>query len=1293
MIMKGILLLITFCCSLVLRAQEQVEPHFQHINTRGHIVKVLSRDRDGVMWLGTTSGLLSLPQLESRNPQTYDRRHPDLNASIRNIQCDSLGHLWITTNDNDNLRYRPADNGFERMDTATFLRHGAAFSKDYHLLVDLTGSGWIWKDGTLAHFTAGSDQEHTMLRQPAHSIRFVSRSADGVLVVCTDEALHFLSASSGRILHATPLPTQNRVHQLYAAPDGVIWLNYFSRIERFDYRTRQWLAPITLPSQVRSITIDDKGLFWVATNSDGIYIFDRQGQTRQHLRHNPWDASSLLSDAVHLVYYDPALRAIWVTYTKGGMSVCNPHNSSFITHSITNPAAPHLLTDVISLTEAANQSGIYVGMENRGAYFRPHDSQQWRQVLADASVISLYSESDGTLWAGLYSQGLVRIDPSGHRTTYFSTGSPFAITRTGQEILVALLARGIWSLDPRTGNVQDTHIGPLYAYDIRQYGSTTYAATTEGLYRRDGSQSWQCLHTGNYRSLRIDSRGYIWLLGGEGSEGLSVFDPQGDPVDVPLGLDRAPLRSIECDDQDRIWIMYDNVLLQLGHSAASPSELTCNSTTVNHDADNIYYNFNSSTLDHQGNLWLGSSQGYQCFGNVAALTSETSPSLQPFRLVLGSLSINDITVCPGSQQFGHEILQGDILHTHHLELRHNENNLILEFSHVDGGFLDNESYLYQLRGLSDQWHPVKDNMISLSSLPSGHYELLLCSRNVEAKTLLTIHIAPPLWNTWWAWLLYALLLAGLGLWAWRNYTHRRHLRAKVQQMQLRQQQETHINEMKLRFFTNISHDLRTPLSLIISPIEELIADASLTAHRSTLQMIHRNAQLLHHLVSQILDFRRLEFGREQVNLSYGDIVSLVSGVCQSFVVKAQKENIQFAFRPSAERIDTLFDNDKTTKILMNLLSNAFKFTPSSGAIAVAMQLHGDEIFITVTDSGVGIPDTDKPHIFDRFYQSEHSHQDQVGSGIGLHIAREYTRLQGGDITVADNPEGVGTQFCVTIPLRKQEQLAVAQPVEVQQLVADEAPASEPEGVRLLLVDDNPDFLSYLSQSLSAHYQVTCASNGQQAWQLLQEQDIDILVSDVMMDQMDGLELCRRVKTNLSTSHIAVVLLTAKSLSTDELAGLEAGADDYITKPFHMDILRQRVARLVEQHQQHQHRFANEVDISPSDITITSLDQQLIEHAIAVIEAHIEDPEFGVEQLSEELNMHRSNLYKKLQHITGQTPIQFIRLIRLKRGRQLLEQSGMYISEVAYRVGFNSPRLFSRYFKEAFGFSPSDMGNS
>lgn len=1289
--MRRIILFIAFILTIALHAQELLEPHFQHINTKGHIVKAFARDRDGVMWLGTSSGLLSLPQLESRAPQAYDRAYADLNVSIRSISSDSLGYLWVMTQANDNLRYVPSTNHCERMDTATFLRHGAPYYKEFRVLADCQGWGWLWKEDVLAQFRTGEDQEQVILRRPGERILYV-RHATNMLVVCTDQSLCYVSVPDGRLLCAVPLPSREFVHQIYVLPNHSVWIQFFSSLRKFDFASRQWHSPVSLSTQIRVCDLDDKSQLWVATNNSGIFILDSEGAELQHLRHSPWDATSLLSDAVSMLYFDANMQAIWVAYPKGGLSVCSTHNTSYFSHRITDPAAPHIETDVIAMAEATDHSGIWLGLENRGVYYRAQGSQTWQHVLHGASVISLCSQNNGVWWAGLYNQGLVRVEPSGRRTTYFPEMSPFAVAPHGDVMLVALLGQGIWSLDPATGKTYNVVPSPGYFYDIKCHGSYIYAASSEGLYLCKGG-TWQLLHAGNYRSLQIDSHHYMWLLGGEGSEGLTVLDADGKPVEVPLGLNRAPLRSIVCDEQDRVWIMYGNELLQLSHHPEHPEQLTCISTTVNHDADNIYYNFNSSILDHQGNLWLGSSRGFQCFADVAQLAEGLPVSQVPCRLVLSSLSINDVIVCPGNQQFGREILTGDILHTHHLDLLYNENNLILECSHADGSIFDYESYFYQVRGLSDKWIPVKEHTISLSNLPPGNYELRVRSRNVEETTLLIIHIAPPFWNSWWAWLIYVFMLLVLGLGVWHFYAHKRRFRAKVQQLKLRQEQETHINEMKLRFFTNISHDLRTPLSLIISPIEELIADASLSSYRTTLQMIHRNASLLHNLVSQILDFRRLEFGHERVYLAYADIVSLVSGVCQSFTVKAQKENIHFSFHPSAERIDTMVDSDKTTKILMNLLSNAFKFTPSNGTITVSIQLHGNRIEISITDTGIGISDEDKSLIFDRFYQSEQQNQTQLGSGIGLHIAREYTRLQGGDITVTDNPEGTGTQFCVNIPLRKQEQAAIAQPIVEQKPQVDEAPVSHAQGVRLLLVDDNPDFLSYLSQSLSSSYHVTCANNGRHAWQLLQEQDVEIVISDVMMDQMDGLELCRLVKTNLATSHIIVVLLTAKSMSADELAGLEAGADDYVTKPFHMDILRQRVARLVEQHQQHQHRFVNEVDISPSDITITSLDQQLIEHAIAIVEAHIEDPDFGVEQLSEELNMHRSNLYKKLRHITGQTPIQFIRLIRLKRGRQLLEQSGMYISEVAYRVGFNSPRMFSRYFKEAFGFSPSDMDNN
>ena len=505
---------------------------------------------------------------------------------------------------------------------------------------------------------------------------------------------------------------------------------------------------------------------------------------------------------------------------------------------------------------------------------------------------------------------------------------------------------------------------------------------------------------------------------------------------------------------------------------------------------------------------------------------------------------------------------------------------------------------------------------------------------------------------------------------------------KLQQLELQQEQEKQLNEIKLRFFTNISHDLRTPLSLIVGPVEDLEARTKDPTSKSMLDMIHRNADLLLSLVNQILDFRRLELGNERMNLTDGNIVPIISVVCESFKLKAKKEGINLTFLPMVEDVEMQFDKDKMTKVMMNLLSNAFKFSRIGGCITVSIDVKDQNALIQVADTGIGIPDEEKPLIFNRFYQSSNNNLQAIGSGIGLHIVREYVRLHGGEITVQNNEGGHGSIFTITLPIHKSERDEEYCEISTEQHEAEHE-------TTVLVVDDNCDFLTYVGQGLAEAYNIVSASNGKEALKQLQTNDVDIIISDVMMDEMDGLELCRIVKTDIATSHIPVILLTAKSQSVDELAGLEAGADDYVIKPFSMGILLQRVRNLVERNQQHHQRFKNEIDIAPSEITVTSLDEQFISNAISLVEKHISDSDFNVEELSSEMGVHRSQLYKKLQHLTGRTPIQFIRLLRLKRGRQLLEQSGLYVSEIAYQVGFNSPRVFSKYFKTEFGMTPDE----
>lgn len=724
--------------------------------------------------------------------------------------------------------------------------------------------------------------------------------------------------------------------------------------------------------------------------------------------------------------------------------------------------------------------------------------------------------------------------------------------------------------------------------------------------------------------------------------------------------------------------------------------LECYSFNINMEGQQVFYNTHISYVDDDGVLWLGATTGYQKI-DTRQLIAKTKKTDGVIQLVLGSVSINDIVLSPGQTFNGRVLLDKDIIFVRELNLRYNENNIVVECSQPCGDSYSTDTYFYQLRGFSDAWRPFEGHTIILSNLPPGDYELYTRTQSSEAFLLLTIHIARPVWLSWWAISLYVLLLAAIVYGVVRYFMGKRAYQKKLVDLQQEQEQQSKMNELKLHFFTNISHDLRTPLSLIIGPVEEMMKT---DGNNKQLEMVHRNAQHLLSLVNQILDFRRLEFGKEKLLLSYGDIVSLLGDIYNSFRLKAEKEKIQFRFQPSVERVETMFDRDKTTKIMMNLLSNAFKFTGAGESITVTLNISDGQIFISVEDTGVGISDSDKAHIFDRFYQSDEHNRSSMGSGIGLHIVREYVRLQGGEITVTDNPKGQGSVFRFNLPLKKNDEQETngtwttqgAKPDEqgqqddVQGDVQDNDVSDLPT---LLLVDDHRDLLDYMSKSLSDSYQIQTANNGVEALRRLESSDVDLIVCDVMMPEMNSLELCQRVKADINTSHIPVVLLTAKAMTSDELKGLEAGADDYITKPFSMDILRQRIRNLMDRNRKQHERFAKEIDIKPSEITVTSLDEQFIANAISIVEAHIAEPDFSVEQLSDEIGVHRTQLYKKLLHLTGKTPLQFVRIIRLKRGKQLLKQSGMYVSEVAYQVGFNSPRVFSKYFKEEFGITPKE----
>ena len=563
------------------------------------------------------------------------------------------------------------------------------------------------------------------------------------------------------------------------------------------------------------------------------------------------------------------------------------------------------------------------------------------------------------------------------------------------------------------------------------------------------------------------------------------------------------------------------------------------------------------------------------------------------------------------------------------------------------------------------------------------------------EATLGIVVNPPFWMSWWAYLLYAAGLVVVLFLARYRMLKREREKFHLQQIENEVAKNEEINNMKFRFFTNVSHELRTPLTLIISPLEGMLKETTDELQSTRLQLMYRNAQRLLHLVNQLLDFRKGEMSTHQLSLSEGDIISYVHSVCNSFLLMADKKHIQFSFFSGIDTFSMAFDADKVGKIVMNLLSNAFKFTPEGGRVTVMIEhVAGtpDMLEIKIADTGIGISDVDKEHIFERFYQADHKGvEETTGNGIGLSLVRDFVTLHEGEVKVFDNI-GTGSVFVIQFPVKHVETQVQLPPETGISIGEEEDKEIKEETERkdfplLLIVDDNEDFRIFMRYSLELQYRVKLAVNGNEAWEMMQEELPDLVISDVMMPQMDGNELCRLIKQDKRTAHIPVILLTARQNTEAKLEGLQTGADDYVTKPFNMTILVLRIRKLIELSRYHR-VTQGMIDPAPSEIVITSLDEKLIEKAIKYVEDNMSRTELSVEELSRELGMSRVHLYKKLLQITGKTPIEFIRVIRLKRAAQLLRESQLHVSEVAFEVGFNNPKYFSRYFKDEFGVLPS-----
>lgn len=824
-------------------------------------------------------------------------------------------------------------------------------------------------------------------------------------------------------------------------------------------------------------------------------------------------------------------------------------------------------------------------------------------------------------------------------------------------------------------------------------------ATRRTLFPKDlvKDEATQVKLNGSCKTLLIDRQGWVWV----GTlNGLFVINPKDKSSRFFGKAEGMPSEMINGMIEDRygnVWVTTPNGLCRFQRLQDGEMKLMV------FDSQNKLgkSNFGWMTVGHLagGNLFFGTQDGYYIVN--PADVKEMKYTGHP---IFTSLWVNNQEVSPGKEVDGRTILTSALSATEKLVLKHHENFITILFSGLNFDMPSHTYYKYRLKGMSDRWIEINPQdgvgRANFTDLAPGSYELEVYSAGFdkvwnEQPATLKIEVQPPLWATWWAKLIYLLFIIAILTWGYRW---------KMEQNRKRMEDEKYkeLEEMKYRFFTNISHEFRTLLTLIITPIGSILKRTTDSETRHQLNDVSRNAGDLLQLVNQLLDFRKMEMNGERLNLQSGNLNEFIQYTTMKFMPLGEQKNIRLTFEDKTEGLFMYFDKDKLGKVLTNLLSNAFKFTKAGGKVNVCLEkciLDSRRCaHIIVEDTGCGIPKEEQGHVFERFYRTEQdSSSQQIGSGIGLNMVYEYIQLHEGKVSL-ESEEGKGSRFIVDIPADLKRE--VQQEASEENRIASPVMADVVDGAvgvqtfrkiekTVLVVEDNEDFSHFLSQELDRIYnKVLTAKDGIEGAMMAEAENPDIIVSDVMMPRMNGTDMCRRIKENIETSHIPIILLTAWSTDEGRAAGYKAGADAYIAKPFDMEVLLARISNLLEKQEKRQRDFSHSISLDPKTVTDSSPDEDFLKEVIACIEKNIDNSEYTIDSLSTDVVMSRMSLYRKMKSLTGQTPADFIRTVRLKTAAKLLKEEKCTVSEACYRTGFASPQNFAKHFKEMFGVLPS-----
>lgn len=1242
-----------------------VKPYLLELHIKGDIIRDIILDHQGNYWFNAVNGLFKYsPASKKTIYSPCSGGNPtQLSASkIASLQKDAAGNIWLIHQDKT---IEMLDNSTAKVkERIQSFREPGQSSEDYRLFIDESDDLWIYRlnrQEGISYYRPITGEKRFIDKGTAglnnNLINCILQDAKGLIWIATDHGgINVLNKKDFSVRYLVNKENdpkslgQNSVLSLYKDDSGVIWLGtfkkgisfYHEKILKFPlYRYQGGDIGGLSYEDINRFVEDDLGNIWIGTNGGGLFYLNRKtGKFKRYL-HDPADANSLSNDIIVSLYIDRA-KKLWIGTYFGGLNSFDGQNFKTYKHSAVD-----------------------------------------KESLADDRVWDVLEDRSGKLWVATLSGGLDQLD---RKTGIFKHKKAGEQNSIGSDYLSCLL-------EDRKGNLW---IGTSDGVDVRRKDGQFLH------YRNESSQANSLINNIVY-DLMEDSYGFIWIATRDGISRLNPETGQFRNFDSKDGLiEKATLKILE-DHQRNLWLSTSNGLFNILVSKNKNKDFSYTFRKYD-EQDGLQgsaFNANAGYKTKAGELLFGGANGFNVFQPQHIKNDQSKPVV-----VLSDLQIANQSVGIGEKNNGTVVLDQSIGLTKAIQLRYNQNGFTLTFAALHYFNPQKIRYKYMLEGFDHRWQELEstNRRATYTNIDPGKYMFKVKSTAasgnwVDTETQLQITIMPPFWRTTFAYFLYVGMAGGTLLLIRRRGIKRIKTAFLIAQERQQAKRIHDLDLLKIKFLTNVSHEFRTPLSLIITPMEKLIRQAP-EAEKQQLQMIQRNGRRLLNLVNQLLDFRKMEVQELKLHPKTGDIIQFIQELCYSFSDVAERKNIALHFETDRKSLVTKFDYDKIERILFNLLSNAFKFTPEDGEvkISLAVTFNGNkqlQLCLQISDTGIGIPVEKQEKIFERFFQ--HDVPDSMvnqGSGIGLSITKEFVRLHGGTIHVESSPDN-GSIFTVILFLDEvdvQPDLPVGSqslqiPVTVKLPANDDFSWKSKKPV-LMLVEDNEDFRFYLKDNLKEYYQIAEAANGREGWQKILSVHPDLIVSDVSMPEMSGIDLCKKIKSDKRTAHLPVILLTALITEDQQLSGLETGASDYMTKPFNFEILLSKIRNLLQQQAVTKKTYQKQVTFKPAVAEIESVDDKFIRQIGTHLEKHLADPSYTVDQLSTDMNMSRVGLYKKIIPLTGKSPIEYIRFYRLQKAKPILQKSQLTIAEIAYEVGFSNPKHFSKYFKQEFGILPS-----